>query len=620
MTRKSTRRPPGELRQSQVVMTFGPGSMLDLPSHSVLVGGLEYWSAGGNEISEPRLAAKLSQQLGIPNVRLVTPPPEQDDPAGPPTGITCLQFPEWFITQDLEAGEHSAGSGRSRMLVHRKALTRGRFIDRDRKKRAVVPVRFVRACRCGHIGDIDWYVFVHNGPSECANQHRQLWIDERGTSGDLTEVWIRCECGKAERSMAEAAGKQDRALGLCDGHQPWLGPYMKERCNERNRLLIRTASNAYFPLKLTVISLPDRDETVRQAIEAAWEFLEEVQDLEQLKYERRKSKVKAALDGVTDAEALAEIQRRKSGLTQVEKPVKVPELETLIASADELGEDRPQGDFFARALPRAVWDQPWMKPISRVVLVHRLREVAAQFAFTRFEAEAPNTEGELEMGVRRATLARDVTWLPTIENRGEGIFLQFDDAAIAKWLERPAVKSRGLRLEAGFGAWSAERPGNQRKFPGLPYIMLHSFSHLLITAIALECGYPASSIRERIYAIPTIGYGVLLYTGTADAEGTLGGLIQVGRRIHEHVREALELGELCSNDPVCAQHAPEGQHERRFLHGAACHGCLLIAETSCEYQNDYLDRALVLRTVDGLGAEFITSDLLTGHSSARGAR
>jgi len=134
--------------------------------------------------------------------------------------------------------------------------------------------------------------------------------------------------------------------------------------------------------------------------------------------------------------------------------------------------------------------------------------------------------------------------------------------------------------------------------------MLHSFSHLLITAVALECGYPASSIRERIYALPEIGYGVLLYTGTTDAEGTLGGLIQVGRRIHEHVRNALETGELCSNDPVCSQHNPENQHEHRFLQGAACHGCVLIAETSCEQHNDFLDRALVVPTVQNLGTQF----------------
>jgi hypothetical protein len=103
--------------------------------------------------------------------------------------------------------------------------------------------------------------------------------------------------------------------------------------------------------------------------------------------------------------------------------------------------------------------------------------------------------------------------------------------------------------------------------------------------------------------IPSVGFGVLLYTGSSDAEGTLGGMIEVGRRIHNSVRNALELGLLCSNDPVCGQHNPDNRQEHRLLHGAACHGCLLISETSCEQQNDFLDRALVVKTVEELGAE-----------------
>jgi hypothetical protein len=139
--------------------------------------------------------------------------------------------------------------------------------------------------------------------------------------------------------------------------------------------------------------------------------------------------------------------------------------------------------------------------------------------------------------------------------------------------------------------------------------MLHSLSHLLITTVALECGYSSSAIRERVYA-GDAGYGILLYTGTPDSEGTLGGLVHVGRRIEEHLRNAIELGRLCSNDPVCAQHSAKQALEEQYLLGAACHGCLLIAETSCERFNQYLDRSLVVSTVGNSGAEFFTdSDL-----------
>ena len=126
-------------------------------------------------------------------------------------------------------------------------------------------------------------------------------------------------------------------------------------------------------------------------------------------------------------------------------------------------------------------------------------------------------------------------------------------------------------------------------------MLLHTLSHLLIQSLAMRCGYPASSIRERIYAdTEAQQFGILLYTGSPDAEGTLGGLVQQARHIEDHLAQALRMSALCSNDPVCAQHAPGESLEGRWLHGAACHGCALVAETSCEMRNDYLDRALVV--------------------------
>lgn len=594
------KKPHGQVRQSQVVTTFGPGSMFDLPNHSVIVGGLEYWTKG-DEILEPRLVTKLKDLLQIPSLALHAPPPDNEDPSSTQkTGITCWQFPEWFITQGALATE-SGRSTRSRRLIPRSSLSRGKFVDHEKKSQPVVPVRFVRACRKGHIGDIDWYYFVHKGSGAC---RRDLWIDERGTSGDLSEVWVRCAC-KAQRQMIEAKAVP-RSLSDCDGRQPWLGPRVSEPCDEPNRMLIRTASNAYFPQTMSVISLPDRDEAVAEAVDQVWEhYLQYVEDADDLAKERkRKPPVAAALEGLSDEDVLGEVQARKQGRTPgLDKSVKQAEFETLVGVKDDLGSDKPDGDFFARSLPRKHWDQPWMAAVERVVLVHRLREVIATVGFTRFESSSTDREGELEIGVTRAPLARDVSWLPAVENRGEGIFIQFSSEAIHAWKENPAVKRRGEQLLGGFDCWKKDHDKSKRKFFGLPYILLHSLSHQLITSVSLECGYPASSIRERIYSGPC-GDGILLYTGTPDAEGTMGGLVQAGRQIARHLKAAIDLGRLCSNDPVCAQHAPENQHECRFLHGAACHGCLLIAETSCEQHNDFLDRALVISTVDGNGAEF----------------
>jgi hypothetical protein len=604
-TRRRVARPQGQVRQGQLISTFGPGAMTDLPDSSVLVSGLDFWIGDRDIINEPRLSAKVARLLGIPAVQLETPPSVGDADDHRPSGVPAFVFPEWFVTQD-PPGKIQEEARRSRYLVHARSLERGNTFrhPETREKLKVVPVRFVRACRRGHIGDIDWYAFLHGSDNTCRHQSRLLFLDERGTSGDLGEIWIRCSCGKAERSMAQVATHKAEGFGPCDGARPWLGPRMQERCDEMNRLLVRTASNAYFSQRLSVISLPDRSETIKDAVSAAWVFLEATESEDDVRYERRKPKAREALDGISDADVWKEVQSRRDPSPTQDKSVKQVELETLLSTTDEIGEDRPGGLFYAKTLPRNIWDKPWMKGIEKVVLVQRLREVTALVGFTRFEAAAPDTEGELDMGVRRADLARDVTWVPAAENRGEGIFLQFSKQEIADWLNLQEVNLRAAQLKRGFDAWKSERGNSPRKFAGPAYIMLHSFAHMLIGSIALECGYPASSIRERIYALPDLGYGVLLYTGSSDAEGTLGGLVEVGRNIAETVRNALELGSLCSNDPICAQHSPESLHERSFLLGAACHGCLLVAETSCEQQNDLLDRALVVRTVQGFNAEF----------------
>jgi hypothetical protein len=214
-----------------------------------------------------------------------------------------------------------------------------------------------------------------------------------------------------------------------------------------------------------------------------------------------------------------------------------------------------------------------MADIKKVVLVHRLRAVVAQVGFTRFKPASPDIYGELDLEVTRASIALETSWLPACENIGEGIFLEFKPNVLRHWVEKSAVMERARILQEGYRIWAKGDAAKMERFPSVIYYLLHSFSHLLLNAIALECGYPASSLRERIYLCPTQNEfrgGILIYTGSSDAEGTLGGLVQTGRDIKRHVRVALEAGKLCTNDPVCAYHKPR-QHDHQPLMGAACH-------------------------------------------------
>lgn len=607
------------VRRSQVVSTFGPGALVDLPDQAVLIAGLEHWRGDAPLVHEPRLLQKLRHALHLPGLELRAPPtPDREEDVG--VGVGAWLFPEWFIAQyERVSKEH----GRSRPLVHHRQLQRGRYIVEGKggktSRMPVVPVRFVQGCPNGHISDIRWFELMHGENGACSGT---LWIDEMGTSGDLRDLWLRCDgCGAERVSLAQLqgnlkeSGSSKHVLGLCKGDRPWLGPHAHEKsCVDEsgrpitNRLLIRHASNAYFPEVERAISIPDTNEALRNAVDAVWEdFLQYAESRDDVTRERRRERVKKALESFSDDLVWQECQRRRAGGGDAARTLKEVELETFLGAKEELGEDVAEGDFFARRLPSHARSGV-MRDIDRVVLVHRLREVVVQLGFTRFESPGLPVDADVALNVRRAALSLNTQWLPAVENRGEGIFVALDRKAVEAWRERDAVRARAKQFRPGLSAAARQDLSDELvREVYMPYMLLHSLSHLLLTAMSLECGYSAASIRERIY-LGDEGYGVLLYTGTPDAEGTLGGLVEVGRHLPRHLRAALELGALCSNDPVCAQHSPDDMHESRAVHGAACHGCLLIAEPSCEHRNELLDRALVVPTVDRADLAFFSHE------------
>lgn len=630
--KKPRTKPGGELRQSQLLTTFGPGSMVDLPNRSVVISGLTYWKGDRQPIREERLRYKVSKSLELSDgqdIQLYTPPQQSNDPQAAMTGVDAFVFPASFLAQVDKTIEIKGKVYRTRPLVSWSAVKGGLKFEGQLVK--AVPVRFVQACINGHLSDIDWYAFVHEDFN--TTLRGQLWLDEGGSGNDFEEIFVRCEQTGKRRPLSQAKVNDSKVLGFCEGHRPWLGPRGKEICRsykisrsgdivetgqpEYNRLLVRSASNAYFTQILGVISMPDQDAELKKAVDRFYEEdLQYAEGLTDIRKELKKPKF-ADLFGLGADLVWAEIKRRKSGLTTPDKSIKQVEIEALLSCPEEMGKEAPSGDKVFQGYARRLdtLDPRWHSSIDRVVLVHRLREVVALIGFTRFEAAMPNIEGEIDdlaINIRRANLDFEPNWVPAIENLGEGVFISIKKEAMEQWLKRPEVKTRAEKLNKGFYKWLDTRgiPRDKApKFPGAPYIMLHSLSHLLVTAVSLDCGYASSAIRERIYAFDDIGYGILLHTGTSGSEGTLGGLVDVGRRIEHHLGKALEYGRLCSNDPVCAQHQPDDEQEDRFLHGAACHGCLLVAETSCERRNEMLDRALVVDTVEGLGAEFFPDDL-----------
>lgn len=608
------------LRQSQLVTTFGPGAMVDLPTRSVIVGGLDLWQmrepGSWRSVAEPRAVAVLEALLRAhgrlaegASLSLRTPPVDDEARrgAGEPPGVEARVFPTWFVAR----GAEEAGGTRRRRLVRWRDLDprgRSQFVDEEGRRHEVTPVRFVAGCRKGHLQDIDWEARVH-GPAT-GHCGQPLWLEERGTSGDPRSTRAVCGCGAAMSLRDLQATGQ---LGRCRGRRPWLRTDEPEGCSELLRFLSRTATNAYFPQVLTVISLPAAEDELTRLVEAYADSVGWVEAPADVAAARRSNPaLRAALAGWSDEEVAARVARRRAaGPAGADKAPKVAEFDLLASGLALIGSDAPDATLHARTLSRAEWggDRPRLAPIAGAVAVHRLREVSCLYGFTRFEAAPTAIDGDLEelhLAVEGAALASELSWLPAAEQFGEGLFLRFDEGAIAAWLARPAVAARGAALERGWQRWRARQDfGDRLRWPGLPHHAIHVVAHALMNEIALDCGYPATALKERLYAMAddrAARFGLLIYTATAGAQGTLGGLLAVLPRLGDIAERALDKLALCSGDPICAEHDPDAHGDERALSGAACHSCLLVAETSCEARNLYLDRALVAETVSTPGA------------------
>lgn len=595
----------GELRPSQLLLTYGVGAVIDLPSLSVMVMGLNDWDPTYSvEINEPRLLAATQTLVGGQVKRLLSPPLPADTTyrAGPLDesvliGIPVASFPRWVVCPACRLLA-PLGSGLFALKAEPYRPDRTRYVHqncaRAPRPPAVNPARFLVACRRGHLDDFPWNAFVHRGTTGCPGPLR---FSELGTSGEAAELQVSCDGCRAERRMVEAFEPDGGALPTCRGRRPHLRDY-EEACAERPAAILLGASNSWFPVILSALSIPTATGELEQLVESHWTVLEKAASRENIEFARITGPWPALLKYSADTIWQAVEARRLGGGPPKPGNIKLPEWE-LLSTPDPT---RNTSDFRAVAVapPR-----DYAGHFASVGLMERLREVRALIGFTRIESPGEFGDEPVIDPDRRAPISRTPpAWLPAAEVRGEGLFLQFSEDAVSGWLADRRRRDHEAEFFEAHRGWRRVRGREpvDASFPGLRYILLHSLAHVLMRQLALECGYTAASIRERIYCAPPEApggpmAGVLLYTAAADSEGTLGGLVSLGTpaTLGRLLDQALGEARLCASDPLCAEHRP--WRDGQGLHAAACHACLFAPETSCECGNHYLDRAVLVETV-----------------------
>jgi hypothetical protein len=608
---------------SQLLLTYGPGAMMDLPDNAVVVSGLQDWDYKGSKwkpVEEERLVSLLRQQLGAklsPTFSGLRHPPmfDEDRRDSNAPGVGVRLFPGWFLVNEVPlngtavvpAGAAAGNEKRRRMVEFSELdVTAGGKLSYtgSGSKIGVNPIRFVGACTRGHLQDISWRYLTHRGKDQSCR--KPLYWVERGVSSDPSDISVQCTCG-ASISMADLY--KPKFLGTCDCHSPWLTPRRdaSEQCKEDLRLLPRSATNTYFAQTVTVISLTKSNDALRQTIAENKTTIDGIRALPNfIVVLRAIPQLKDAFKDFSDDAILQALDSDDgSGASPNEHP-HIAEFDMMATGATIIGSAGAGSFFFGETLPLDVLglQPPWDAFLKGVVRVHRLREVTCLYGFTRLEPPPTSAESELDeiqLAVNGADLARNVEWLPAIEQLGEGIFLHVAPEFPKQWLEARETIDKALSLRDRERR-DAERFNRPPKHRGIAYWALHSLSHAFMAELALECGYPLSSLKERIYSTGPAQadrFGILIYTSTAGGQGTLGGLSHMAERAGELLTRATRRLALCSNDPICAEHS-DGSEEYP-LQGAACHACLLVPETSCEARNTRLDRGLLIRTVLGDG-------------------
>ncbi len=567
--------PVGKIRPGQLITTYGPGSIVDLENDSVMIMGLNRWY---DHLKYTIHQPPLENLLGV---RKFVSPPNGDDARG---NIPCISFPTYRECEKCSK------------LSNNFPRIQGRFrCDEPGCTGKTHPARFIIACRNGHIDDFPWIEWAHQGQLVCSRPRLKL-ITKPFTSS-LAGMEVRCECG-AHHNMAKSMSEEALgAIGVkCNGNMPWLDT--KVSCDQTPVTVQRGASNVYFPLIVSAISVPPWTSTLQDKLNSISETLPEKPSPEIIKA------LLAYLKTLPDLSSYSEKQLEEALMTRVnQEPYKnLNELKKQEwTNFYTLGQSyEKEFEMKEEKLPDSL--QPYM---DKLVLVNRIREVRCLRGFVRIDPGDPEM-GEEGFSSRIAYLTTDSPkWLPAVEVRGEGIFVSLDSDLIDSWEERKAVRERMAIVNKLYSQWRAERNLPAITPISARFVLVHTLAHLLIRQLAVSSGYSSTALRERIYCDHQMA-AFLIYTASDDSEGSLGGLVEQGHgfRFEQLLGEALESASICSNDPLCAE---AGIGITGSINGAACHACCFVSETSCEYSNRLLDRSIVTDTTDSFRLGFFST-------------
>lgn len=557
----------GELRPNQIITTFGPGSIVDAVKDSVTILDISYWKQKGLKIIDGRLAS----YLGVDCFYMPRTSFSGDVPV--------VTFPYWHVCSNLKC---------CRLFDARKTFDLDKYLKYGvtcpECHRPAYPARFITVCEDGHMSDFPWSWWVHRGESDCKGS---LKLYSTGNTSTLADMWVECSCGD-KRSMSGATQRDNFEMLQCSGHHPFRPNVKKQKCNKPVISSQRGASNVYFAVSKSAISIPPWINPLYNLIDEHLRLIENYrEDFGELGVQKVYEKFFSAYPRKDFDAAL---ERRLNNIREYTE-IKQMEYDAITHFNDPQYESNKK-HFKAEEDSLPGYLQTYF---SRIIRITRLREVRVLLGFTRVDAPDPDADADEQPNIVRLSKGKNERWLPAAEVNGEGIFIDFNKESLQKWLNTNAVKAISQKYAESYLAFCESKGWKVTVARDAVYVLMHTFAHLLIKQMSMSSGYSSSAIRERIYFSDKM-HGILLYTGSSDKEGSLGGLVELGNvdQMTRLMQDAFQEALVCTNDPECMSNLPAGKNSN----GAACHSCCMVSETACENSNRMLDRGLVVPIPD----------------------
>lgn len=613
-------------RKGQLIHTFGPGAMqVNKKGVSMIACGLDYWhTENGNQKPLESTIIKrytirdvrLERKLGVNHFRS---PPDasiihNENKINSP--LPSIRFPFWHICSNTNCQRMRASS--PTLEEELKCASCGAIMYQS---------RFITICPAGHIQDFPWFNWLnkHNN-STCQEETCKLKMIGTGSSSSAG-IKIKCITHDSRPVSLASVFQTKKENGIivsstfhekeikCDGDSTWINKSVLQ-CEQPLVAALRQATNVYFAKTDSSILIPLEGNDKDNEIDEAFNKLP-LSDIDLISgFDEVSIKIKIAANAFSgkyteeQLESYFSINKEVNEATDPES-----EIEYRYQEFNHFLKNNPEGVLVTKTLPINSFESWFSNYFSAVTQVKELTVTNAFYGFDRLQPQTNRTIDNYKKSLWKDFTSK-ANWLPAVKVYGEGIFLEFSYDALSDW-SKLFANGRGFK---GLAVKASQSPLFDKIGTLTPeYLLIHTFSHLLINQLIFDCGYSTASLRERLYVSSsedTRMYGLLIYTAAGDSEGSLGGLVRMAEqgKLEHIIRKAIESSNWCSSDPICREIGEQGGQGPNGMNLAACHNCALLPETSCELFNSLLDRGCITsHLLDNSG--FFDSFLLGSNNS-----